>query len=51
MTTAATVAVVIVVARLAIALVVESVHVASTLTFIKRDVIRIMRLIETDFLK
>ena len=50
-TTAATVAVVIVVARLAIALIVESVHVAAALTFIQRDVIRIMRFIETNFLK
>ena len=51
MTTAATVAVVIVVARLAIALIVESVHVAAALTFIQRDVIRVMRFIKTNFLK
>ena len=45
MATAAAVAVVIVVAWLAIALIIETMHMAATLTFIKRDIIRIMGLV------
>lgn len=45
MAAAAAVAIVIVVAWLAIALIIETVNMAATLTLIKRDVIRIMGLV------